>query len=134
MGLKDMEFITSDQARSYFVECGLSYQYVAKHHFQKLRAIVTKHLKASGCLEGSLACHGHSKYTSSDKGGVYEASFVCKAFYFSRRQCISFERTGFIGFAGWSDPTNLQPILNGFIQWCDWMKDQIDITHNQEQN
>ena len=27
-----MEFITSDQARSYFVECGLSYQYVAKHH------------------------------------------------------------------------------------------------------
>lgn len=118
--------ITPDQARSYFNDCGLTYQHITKDHFSKLRAITGKHLKDSPCFDGSFACHGRSKYTSNDKGGVYEASFVCRAFYFSRRQCISFERSGFIGFAGWSDLVNLQPILRAFIQWCNWMTKQIN--------
>lgn len=126
--------LTRDQARAYFNECGLSYQNITKDHFKKLRTVVNQNLKESGYLDGSFSCHGRIKYTSSDKGGVFEASFNCQAFYFTGRQCIAFEKGGFIGFAGWSDTQNIQPILHGFFTWCDWVKEQLDITYKQEQN
>lgn len=47
--------------------------------------------------------------------------------HFTRREAISFnpqDKTGneFIGFAGWSDSTNLQPILNAFIRFMNELK------------
>lgn len=120
-----MEILTNNHARAYFVKCGLTYQDVTKDHFKKLRAMVNKKLKTSNCFEGSYACYGRIKYTSSDKGGVFYAHFDCQAYYFEKRQCITFEQDGFIGFAGWSDDKNRQPILQSFIEWCNWMKKQI---------
>lgn len=39
--------------------------------------------------------------------------------YFERRECISFNADGWIGFAGWADQGNTNPILRAFIEWCD---------------
>lgn len=39
--------------------------------------------------------------------------------YFERRECISFNANGWIGFAGWADQGNTNPILRAFIEWCD---------------
>lgn len=36
-----------------------------------------------------------------------------------RRECISFNADGWIGFAGWADQGNTNPILRAFIEWCD---------------
>lgn len=34
-------------------------------------------------------------------------------------ECISFNADGWIGFAGWADQGNTNPILRAFIEWCD---------------
>jgi hypothetical protein len=44
--------------------------------------------------------------------------------YFKRREAISFntkgkDGIGFIGFAGWSDNTNIKPFLTAFNKWLD---------------
>jgi|WetSurMetagenome_2_1015567.scaffolds.fasta_scaffold02633_21 hypothetical protein len=39
--------------------------------------------------------------------------------YFKNRECISFNRDGFIGFAGWASTCNTQPILKGFLNTID---------------
>lgn len=44
----------------------------------------------------------------------------CTAWYFKgrqARQCVTFEPSGFIGIAGWSDDTNIQPIIRAFMAW-----------------
>lgn len=45
------------------------------------------------------------------------AGIKCKSFYFTGREVVSFNRDGFIGFAGWADDKHIQPILDGFIEW-----------------
>jgi len=49
----------------------------------------------------------------------------CEAWYFKgrqARQCVTFEPGGFIGFAGWSDDTNVQPIIRAFMAWVGEMQ------------
>ena len=51
----------------------------------------------------------------------------CTAWYFEGRrprQCVTFEPDGFVWFAGWSDDTNLQPIIRGFLSWIDETSDE----------
>jgi hypothetical protein len=35
--------------------------------------------------------------------------------YFDKRECISFNADGFIGFAGWASSENSEPIIKGFL-------------------
>ena len=42
--------------------------------------------------------------------------------YFTRREAISFNSDGWIGFAGWADMGNLNPIKRAFMSWCDELK------------
>ncbi|MCB0252104.1 MAG: hypothetical protein KDI55_00060 [Anaerolineae bacterium] len=39
---------------------------------------------------------------------------------------MTFEPDGFVWFAGWSDDTNLQPIIRGFLSWIDETVSNID--------
>jgi len=42
--------------------------------------------------------------------------------YFMRREGISLEPSGFIGFAGWADSCNERPFLCAFARWLDeWL-------------
>ena len=51
---------------------------------------------------------------------------VCEAYlrvngsYFTDREAISFNRDGFIGFAGWASDKNVKPFINAFMEWVDW--------------
>lgn len=42
--------------------------------------------------------------------------------YFKDRQCVTFERDGFVGFAGWASTENTVPILDGFCKCLEIMK------------
>jgi hypothetical protein len=37
--------------------------------------------------------------------------------YFKKRELISFNADGFIGFAGWADSKNIQPIMEAFSEF-----------------
>lgn len=42
---------------------------------------------------------------------------------YTQREIISFNEDGFIGFAGWADQGNTNPILRAFLKWCDYLAD-----------
>lgn len=54
-------------------------------------------------------------------GTLISCFLYVSSHYFERRECISFNADGWIGFAGWADQgnTNPNPILRAFIEWCD---------------
>lgn len=60
-----------------------------------------------------------TRCTSSKK--IQHAFLYVDAHYFTKRECISFNINGFVGFAGWADGSNVRPILKGFNKWCDYL-------------
>jgi hypothetical protein len=49
---------------------------------------------------------------------------------FEDRECITFDKNGFIGFAGEMYRKNTAPIIRGFIKWCYWMKEYENDSQN----
>ena len=69
-------------------------------------------------MEMSYRCRQRWSIQRQKKyGKIIFAHLECKSFYFNNRQAVTFEKDGFIGFAGWSDDTNIKPILKGFMEW-----------------
>lgn len=62
-----------------------------------------------------------TKVKHKSNGAITEAYFFMNAHYFKMRECISFNRDGFIGFCGWADDENTAPVLEGFNEWLDLM-------------
>ncbi|NRT90116.1 hypothetical protein [Clostridium beijerinckii] len=60
-----------------------------------------------------------SKYKSN--GELIECYLFMNSHYFTQRECISFNKDGFIGFCGWAGGTNSVPIINAFIEWCNYL-------------
>ena len=61
-----------------------------------------------------------------DGGAAMEsaAAYHIACPYYTRRECISFNKDGFIGFAGWADDGNSNPIRRAFLEWCDILKQE----------
>lgn len=49
--------------------------------------------------------------------GLREAYIFANSDYFKRREGISFNKDGFIGFCGWADAANTKPFYVAFIKW-----------------
>ena len=58
-------------------------------------------------------------------GSVKFCELKVNSQYFKQREAITFSQKGFIGFAGWSDEINLEPLIEAFVEWCNWMKEVI---------
>jgi hypothetical protein len=54
-------------------------------------------------------------------GTIIKCFLYVNSHYFTRREAISFNEDGFIGFAGWADQANTNPLLRAFLRWCDDM-------------
>lgn len=50
-------------------------------------------------------------------GDIVGRSIRVKSHYFDSREGVTFGSDGFVGFAGWADETNIQPILWGVVDW-----------------
>lgn len=57
-------------------------------------------------------------------GSITECYLFMNSHYYTRRECISFNKDGFIGFAGWADDGNSNPIRRAFLEWCDILKQE----------
>ncbi len=129
--------LTSNYLRAKFKSLGLNYQMIASEEIERLSVLLTEQLKAfenvsdfntftmeltkplvkdgTKDLVGYIGAHKyvyfHIKGKISPKGDV-------KPFYhFKKRECISFNSDGFIGFCGEMDSTNSQPIYKAFDKW-----------------
>lgn len=114
---------TNEEARAYFKDKGLTYKDITSGDILALVLLLNQELKKSNKAGETSVCTMHlsqkisTKYRSN--GTLIYCHLYMNSHYFTQRQCISFEESGFIGFAGWADEANLNPIRRAFLRWCD---------------
>lgn len=114
--------LTRDDARKHWAASGLTFAVLTEANLKCLHGLLDAQMR-DGYLRGTFRA-GKVKIAKDDKNDT-AADIRCIAWYFKgshARQCVTFERRGFIGFAGWSDDTNIQPILRAFIAWVDELR------------
>ena len=118
---------TNDEAREYFKECGLTYKNITEGDILSLVLLINRELKKSNKVgETSVNTMSLSKKIDMKKNtnGTIKTCFLyMNSHYFTRREAISFNQNGFIGFAGWADMGNLNPLKRAFLAWCDELKE-----------
>lgn len=114
---------TSEEARQYFRDKGLSYHDIAEGDILSLLMLLNREIKKSNKAgETSVSTmHMSSKINMKKRtnGTIIKCFLYINSHYFTRREAISFNEDGFIGFAGWADQGNTNPLLRAFLRWCD---------------
>ena len=114
---------TNNECRQYFVDKGLTYKDITEGDILTLVMMLNQELKKSNKAgETSVnTMHLSEKKIIKTKsnGTITECYLYMNSHYFTRRECISFNKDGFIGFAGWADDGNTNPIRRAFLRWCD---------------
>lgn len=110
---------TRDDARQCWLSSGLTYDVLTDAALERLRLLIDAEMQSGEYLRGTFRAKRKARRLKC--GSVLR----CEAWYFrgrQARQCVTFEPGGFIGFAGWSDDTNIQPIIRAFMAWVDEMR------------
>ena len=118
--------ISSDMAREYFKESGLDYTDINLAHCRKLRWFINK-ICGKLCADESYSMVKDLEICYTIKNNSHGHFLFMNGSYFDKREGISFfkNKPEFpIGFCGWADGCNRTPVIQGFIQWCDWMKEK----------
>lgn len=122
---------TTQEARDYFSKCGLTYDDITEGDILALVMLLNKEIKKSNQdLETSVTMTLSKRvdFVNSPKHTCKRCFLYMNSHYFTQRECISFNQDGFIGFAGWADTGNTNPILRAFLKWCDVLKEQKEET------
>jgi len=118
-----MTNLTRSECRRYFKDCMLSYDLLDDADIASLHLMLNATMKK--CRKHPTGSY-HGRWKMSRKivvkhdthGRMKEAYLRCIIQPGSERECISFNRDGFIGFCGDFDDKNAEPILMAFIKWC----------------
>lgn len=114
---------TNKEARQYFRDKGLSYHDITEGDILSLLMLLNREIKKSNKAgETSVSTmHMSSKIGMKKRtnGTIIQCFLYVNSHYFTRREAISFNEDGFIGFAGWADQGNTNPLLRAFLRWCD---------------
>ena len=85
--------------------------------------LLNKHIKKANAdcetSMGSMYLSRRIDLKRRTNGALISCFLYVNSHYFERRECISFNADGWIGFASWADQGNTNPILRAFIEWCD---------------
>lgn len=123
---------TNDEAREYFKSKGLSYEKIHSYDLLILRYLLVKEIEKSNktgeTSVNTMRMSNKQSMTLNPDDTIQTAFLFMSSHYFENRECISFNRDGFIGFAGWADQGNLNPIKRAFLKWCDFLTDRKEIT------
>ncbi len=116
---------STQEARDYFARKGLTYDDITEGDILVLIMLLNKYIKkANKENETSVSTMRLSEKVDikrKSNGAIITCFIYMNSHYFTRRECISFNRDGFIGFAEWADQGNTNPILRAFLEWCDYL-------------
>lgn len=115
---------TNDEARQYFKDKGLTYADITDGDILTLTMMLNQELKKSNKAEETSCVMRLSEKIDikhRSNGSITACYLYMNSHYFTRREAISFNRDGFIGFAGWADQGNVNPLLRAFLRWCDYL-------------
>lgn len=112
--------LRSEIARKAFEDAGLSYDVINEGDILALIRLLNKHLRNQP-VGGLTTLHLSRRVVIKKKsnGGIVECYLFVNSNYFTRRECVSFNKDGFIGFCGWADSKNEKPIIDAFMEWVD---------------
>ena len=114
---------TNEEARQYFRDKGLTYDDITEGDILSLLMLLNREIKKSNKVgETSVSTmHMSSKIAMKKRtnGTIIKCFLYINSHYFTRREAISFNEDGYIGFAGWADQGNINPLLRAFLRWCD---------------
>lgn len=114
---------TTQEARDYFRDKGLTYHDITEGDILALVMILNQEIKRSikNREMSNSTMHLSQKVDMKKRsnGTITECYLYINSDYFTRRECINFNRNGFIGLCGWADQGNTNPILRAFLRWCD---------------
>lgn len=114
---------TNEEARQYFRDKGLSYHDITEGDILSLLMLLNREIKKSNKAgETSVSTmHMSSKIGMKKRtnGTIIQCFLYVNSHYFTQREAISFNEDGYIGFAGWADQGNTNPLLRAFLRWCD---------------
>ncbi|EAC5123973.1 TPA_asm: hypothetical protein GF967_09785 [Listeria monocytogenes] len=113
--------MTNDEARQYFIDKGLSYEKIKDYDIYLLQYFVAKELAKMEKIKDYEFCKLNSPEIHRAKTGIKQAYMTVRSHYYDSRESISFNKCGFIGFAGWASSNNVAPHISGFIKWCDFI-------------
>ena len=123
---KDIKAVCSNsEARQYFNDKGLTYEDITEGDILALIMMLNKELKTANkeceTSVGTMYLSRKVNMKRKTNGSLICCYLYMNSHYFTRRECISFNYDGFIGFAGWADQGNTNPILRAFLKWCDYL-------------
>jgi hypothetical protein len=116
-----MAKLTRDEVRAAFARSGLSYDELDDASLKSLRQHLDRKMKDSGLIKGTFRMRKSGRWKTY--AGRLGAELRCKSFYFDDREAVTFNPDGFVGFGGWADEVNIQPILTGFMSWLSLVTD-----------
>ena len=75
---------TRDDARAAFESSGLTHSVLTDENLKRLRKLINSRMVRSGLFDGTYRCHQRARRFD---GG---AEIMCKAYYFTRREAVTF--------------------------------------------
>lgn len=126
--------MTRDEARQYFIDKGLTYDAITLDDLHLLKWILNRNFavimveKTKDDLCGGYWCRvNDAKYYKGKfyNNTVVNAYLTGKGTYFEAREVISFNTNGRIGFCGEADGSNMKPVIDAFIEWCDYLTEEV---------
>lgn len=100
----------------------LNYEKINEEYIQMLRIFLTKEFELFGSdLELKLSSSRKKDVKVLKRTGLQYAVIEVDGGYFSRREAITFNKDGFIGFAGWACDYNTTPFVSAFEKWIEWL-------------
>lgn len=115
------EKLTRDDMRAAFAE--LDIEIPSLNQLKELRKEINEQMKASDCYHGTFRMRN-----------TKDEYLTCKCDQWENREAVSFNRDGFVGFAGWADEGNVQPILRGFQKWVEDLSEYENFPCNELAN
>lgn len=99
----------------------VSYDNLGRGDLTGLMTYLSRSLIANNEARPDFPLHlsGAFKYKLTDTNAIKQAFVFVDGSYFDKRECISFNHDGFIGFCGWADDLYTMPIVRGFRTWVD---------------
>lgn len=121
MEAEEIKRITSytytDQARENWKQSGLSYSDINAKNLALLRYLINIELRPDLNLPMTISKPLVKDFKFNKDSSLVHGFFKVDSHYFTKREAISFNEGGFIGFAGWADRGNVQPFTVAFNRW-----------------
>lgn len=114
--------MNTDDAREIWQQSGFDYSVLTRPNIEMLAGLLSTEL-AAFARDGGMVMSVADKTIWNDRVGTSSCEITVGGPYFKDREAITFNRNGFIGFAGWASSNNVQPFIRAFVRWVEWLKE-----------